>query len=117
MYFLNFKETDLNYINNSCLRLILLRQNVQIKNSYILKLPEIKYYFIFNKIIDMHILKIFNNVMLIWLLTGKTLIVKNFFVKLVRGVKYYRFFLSSKKINNTELYFNILNFLSNTFFF
>jgi hypothetical protein len=117
MYFLNYKETDLNYINNSSLRSILLKQNVQIRSSYILKLPNIKYYFIFKKIVDINLLKIYNNIVLIWLLTGKILVVKNFFVKLERGVKYYRFFLTSKKLNNISLLFNMFDFLSNTLFY
>jgi len=117
MFFLNYKETDLNYINNSCLRLIFIRQVLEIKNSYILKLPRMKYYFIFRKIVDINLLKIFNNIMLIWLLTGKTVLLKNFFVKLERGVKYYRFFLTSKEIDNIEFFFIILSFLSNTLFY
>jgi len=117
MFFLNRNETDLKYINNSCLRLIFLKQNSNIKNSYILKLPQMKYYFIYKKIVDISLLKLYNNSILIWLLTGRLLILKNFFVKLERGIRYYRFFLTSKKIFNIDYIFSIFDFIANTLFF
>jgi hypothetical protein len=50
-------------------------------------------------------------------LTGKILEIKNFFVKLERGVKYYRFLLSSKNNYNIDFFFFILDFIVNTLFF
>lgn len=65
MFFLNYKETNLNFIYNSTLRFIFIKQNIKINNSYILKLPKIKYYFIFRKIVDINLLKVYNNILLI----------------------------------------------------
>ena len=65
MYFLNYKEVDLFYINKSTLRYILFKQNLNLNNIYDINLPIIRYYFIFKKIVDINLLKIYNNVILI----------------------------------------------------
>jgi hypothetical protein len=49
-------------------------------------------------------------------LTGKVLIVKNFFNKLERGVRYYRFFLTHKQFDS-KFSLKILDFFVNKFIY
>jgi hypothetical protein len=65
MFFLNNKEIDYNYVYLSNLRFIFLKQNYSLNNSYLLKKPNINFFFIFNKILDLNLLKIYNNLLII----------------------------------------------------
>lgn len=116
MLFLNYKENDMKYIYNSSIKNIIIKQNYFINSFYLIKLPKIKYYFIYKKIIDLNNTKIYNNILLLWLLTGKKMKIKKINYKLNRGIKYYRFILSCT-ILNENLILNNFDFFLNKFFF
>ena len=116
MYFLNYNETNLNYIYLSNLRLILLKQNIKLKNVYLLNLPKIQLNFIFLKLIELNILKLFNNVMLLWLLTKNKSNIKKLNNRLERGIRYYRFVLINI-INKDIICLKFLDFIVNKLFY
>ena len=62
MYYLNYKELDLDYIYRSTLRSLFSKQNLALQNTYALGLPQIELSFIFNKIVDLNILKLSSHV-------------------------------------------------------
>jgi hypothetical protein len=115
MYFLNYTETNLRFVYFSTIRLLILRQKSNFNNSYIIKMPVIKYYFIFNKIVEVNLLKIYNNLLILWLILGKKGYIKKFFNRLERGIRFYRFILNVNV--NTKNFFKLFDFLSNVFFF
>ncbi len=113
MFFLNYNEINLNFVYRSSLRFIILKQNNKIKNSFILKLPKIQFYFIIKKIIELNSLKLFNNIIFLWLMTNNKLFLKKFKVNLDKGVKYNSFLLINQLSKNFELFFKFLDFFLN----
>jgi hypothetical protein len=65
MYFLNYNELNIDYIYKSNIRFIILKQNYNFKNNFIIDLPKINFNFIFLKKIELNSLKVFNNIFLL----------------------------------------------------
>lgn len=100
-----YKEIDLDYIYKSVLcRINLLKSN----NIYINK-PRIKFYFYFNKVVDPDFEKIYENLFILWFFTEQRFKVSKIKSKLIRGYRYYWFFLE------LDFIFNI-NFFESFFF-
>ena len=116
MHFLTYKENDLMFVYNSTIRIIILRQHLTINSSYLIKLPIIKYFFIYRKIFDVNLLKSYNNLTFLWLLTGKKFRIKKFAYKLERGVKFYRFLMMYDLVKD-DLILKNFDFFINKFFF
>lgn len=112
MYFLNYTEVDFNYYYMSTVRLMLLKQNNGISNLLAIKVPNIKLSFIFTKETELNKIKLYNNVILFWLLTGKIEYLKDLNYKLERGVKYYNFNLSTI-LKNKIIFFKFIDFFFN----
>lgn len=116
MYYLNYIETDLSFIYKSNLRLIILKQNYFVKNCFILELPNIEINCIFNKIIELNILKLFNYIVLLWFLTNNKTYIKKLKSRLERGIKYFNFIINNK-VKYSEYLFKIFDFIANKIFF
>lgn len=116
MFFLNYRETNLRYIYSSTLRNIYIRQNLFINNPNILKLPKIELYFIFDKIIELDLLKVSNHLVFLWLITGQRSYIKKLFSRLSKGIRYNRFVIVNK-LDNEELIYIFLDFMTNVFLF
>jgi len=117
MYYLSYKETGLRYVYNSTLKHILTKQHLMIQNPFLVKLPTIKFYFYFKDITELNILKLYNNLTLIWLFSANLLRVKKFANRFERGIRYFRFFFECSLNSANKKIFDILDFLANKLFF
>lgn len=92
--------------------LIKLISNKQNKfNKYLLNLkPHINLFFWFKKIKedDLDFLKLYNHLLLLWLITNKKACIKNLESILHKGIRYYRC-IFNLTIDNIYLFFNFLN--------
>jgi len=65
MLFLNYSEVNMKYLFSSVLRPIVIKQNFLFYNTKSLKLPKIELYFVFDKIAEMDLIKVANNIILL----------------------------------------------------
>jgi len=95
-----YNEVDLKYILNSTLN----RVNILKSNSIMIKKPKIEFYFLFENIIDPDLERIYENLFILWFFTGQKFKVSKVRSKLVRGMRYYRFFLRLNFIFNISFF-------------
>lgn len=110
MLFFNKKEINYElYYKQLIIRLLVNKENKNNKYLFSFK-PIIKLFFWFKKIKeeDLDFLKLFNHLILLWLITGQVAYLKNLKSNLNKGIRYYRF-IYSLEIHNI---FFILNFLN-----
>lgn len=110
MLFFNKKEINYElYFKQIVLRSLSNKENKSNKYLFIFK-PIIKLFFWFKKIKeeDLDFLKLFNHLILLWLITGQIAYLRNLKSILNRGIRYYRF-IFNLEINNNFLIFNFLN--------
>lgn len=112
MYFLNYNELKFDYIYKSNIRFIILKQNLNCKNSFMINLPRLDLSFIFLKKIELNSLKIFNNISFFWLLTKQKSNILKLNYKLDRGIRYYRFIIYNKLFYE-NIIFKFLDFFLN----
>lgn len=110
MLFINNKELDYEFYLNFTLNKILgNKQNIT--NKYFLSLkPTIKIFFWFKKIKEdnLDFMKIFNHLILLWLITNNKAKILNLGSTLSRGIKYFRY-IFLLKIKKISFFFNFSN--------
>lgn len=110
MLFFDKKEIHYElYFKNILIKIFSNKKNGTNKYIYLFK-PVIKLYFWYKNIKeeDLDFSKIFNNVILLWLITNNKSIVSNLSSKLHKGIRYYNYVLYTY-IDNIYLLFNFLN--------
>lgn len=110
MLFLKKKEINYEfYFNRTVIRLISNKQNISNKYIFSIK-PKVQIYFWFKKIKEeeLDFLKLFNHLILLWLITSQRASIKNLDSVLNKGIKYYRcvFFINIREI------FRFINFIN-----
>jgi len=112
MFFLNKKEVNYElYYKNTFIRILINKKNYS--NKYVLTEPKIDLFFWVRRIKEenLSLLNLYNNCIFLWLITGNLGKIKNLNIKLVRGLKYYRYVY----ICNTTLFYKVLNLLIELF--
>jgi len=115
LLFLNYKETDYDFVYNNTLKNVFIRQNMKLKHTQNLFLPQVKLFFDYRRIVELNSLKIFYNIMLLWLLTGKLAQVSTIKTKFERGVRY-NSFICYTTIFKSELFLKFIDIIINSFF-
>lgn len=91
MHFLHvYNEVELFYTYNSTLRRVRLLQS----GKFYDKRPKCHVSYIFNKVIEVDFERVYMYILLIWLMTGKYMVVDKVGHILIKGVRYYRFTLN-----------------------
>jgi hypothetical protein len=115
MLFLSYKEVDYDFIYKNTLKNIFFKQNLQLKHLTHLKLPEVNLFFDYRRIVELNLLKVFYNIMLLWLFTGQLANFSDLKTKFERGVRYHSF-ICYTIINNGDLFLNFIDIIVNSFF-
>lgn len=110
MLFFNKKEINYElYAKHTIIRMLSNKQNNTNKYFFSFK-PIIKIFFWFKKIKeeDLNFSKIFNHLILLWMITSQKARISNLNSVLNKGIKYFRY-LYYIYIDNIYLFFNFLN--------
>jgi len=115
-----YNEVDLSYVFKSTIS----RVNFLKSNNILVNKPRIRFYFFYNKVSDPDLEKVYENLLLLWFFTGHKLKVGKIKTKLIRGFRYYWFYLQLDFFFNNSffkfyesLFYSLKLFISNKNFF
>jgi len=114
MLFSNKKEINYeSYYKSTFIKMLTNKNSYTNKNIFIKK-PKIKIFFWFKRIKEesLDIIKFFNNVILLWLITNQVIIISKLSSRLLKGTRFFRY-NAYIIINN---FFKYINFLNETYF-
>ena len=116
MLFTNYKEIDMDIVYCNTIRSILLKQNMKVEDGLQLNLPKTELYFVFDKVEEISYEKIYNHMLLLWLITGLRPHLIVYPSQLRRGKRYFKFIITIK-VDFDSLTFVFFDFLVNIFNF